>query len=172
MPDLANIHPSRRLATPAGDEVDIDLDMIPLVRALWALGLSTAGCCQDLGASIRCGPRWATGPGRRRHADFYAGQAWLKMPADDARTMLDLLLRALPRTRERLNRWTRADAWDVFIYLVADGDSAVPSCWAQLHFPREHLKEVTTALNTATAPSTRGEAGEQRDEAAAPPRAR
>ncbi|MBO2465383.1 hypothetical protein [Actinomadura violacea] len=146
--------------------MDIDLDMIPLVRALWRLGLSTSGCCQDLGASIRCGPRSATGPGRRRHADFYAGQAWLKMSADDARTMLDLLVRVLPKTGERLNRWTRADAWDVFVYLVAEGESVVPSCWAQVHFPRIHLNEVTRALSMVTAAPLRSTAEEQPDAAA------
>lgn len=156
MSDVANIHPSRPLTTPAGDEVAVDLDMIPLVRALWALGLNTRGCCQDLGASINCGPDWAKGPGRRRHGDFYAGQAWLKMPADDARTMLKILLRADPRMRDRLNRWTRVDAWEVFVYLVADDDGVVPSHWAQIHFPREQLDEVTAALvapPSATAPA-------------------
>ncbi|MGI5206173.1 hypothetical protein ACQEU6_31955 [Spirillospora sp. CA-108201] len=157
--DIANIHPSMALTTPAGDDVEIDLDMVPLVRRLWALGLRTGGCCQDLGASIRCGPGWATGPGRQRHADFYAGQVWLKMPAEDARAMLDMLARVLPQIKDRLSRWTRADAWEVFVYLVADERRVVPSCWAQIHFPKAQLLEVTEALSVYHPPvvNTQGE---------------
>lgn len=43
------IHPSRRLSVPGGGMADIDVAMVPLVRALWEVGMRTSGCCQDLG---------------------------------------------------------------------------------------------------------------------------
>jgi hypothetical protein len=48
-----SIHPTRRLHTPAGEPVEIDLDMVPLIRALWTLDLTTPGCCQDNGQYAR-----------------------------------------------------------------------------------------------------------------------
>ncbi|MFD0903584.1 hypothetical protein [Actinomadura sediminis] len=150
MPDVENTHPSRRLTTPDGVTADIDLDMVPLVKALWALHLRTAGCCQDLGESIASGPGWAQGPGRQRHAAYYTGQAWLKMPVTDAQTMLGLLL-SHPDMEQRLNRWTRPGAWEVFSYLVADEGRIVQSGWAQIHFPKAQIPEVIEHLRAATA---------------------
>ena len=35
------IHPAQRLTAPDGTLADIDSEIVPLVRALWALGLAT-----------------------------------------------------------------------------------------------------------------------------------
>jgi hypothetical protein len=43
------IHPTERLTTPDGTDADIDTEIVPLVRALWRLGLATTASCQDFG---------------------------------------------------------------------------------------------------------------------------
>lgn len=45
-------HATRTLIDPDG-QVEIDLEMIPLVEAPWAAGYTTIMSCQDLGESIR-----------------------------------------------------------------------------------------------------------------------
>ncbi len=46
-----NIHPYELLTTPEDEQVQIDTEMVPLVRALWARELVTMVCCQDIGES-------------------------------------------------------------------------------------------------------------------------
>jgi hypothetical protein len=43
------IHPSQCLTAPDGTQADIDTDIVPLIRALWALNLATTASCQDFG---------------------------------------------------------------------------------------------------------------------------
>jgi hypothetical protein len=43
------IHSSQRLTAPDGTQADIDTEIVPLVRALWALNLVTTASCQDFG---------------------------------------------------------------------------------------------------------------------------
>lgn len=38
-----------RLTTPDGTAADIDVEIVPLVRALWRIGLVTTASCQDFG---------------------------------------------------------------------------------------------------------------------------
>ncbi|HET9079643.1 MAG TPA: hypothetical protein VFO01_03890 [Trebonia sp.] len=45
----AQVHPAQRLSAPDGTVADIDTEIVPLVRALWALGLATTASCQDFG---------------------------------------------------------------------------------------------------------------------------
>jgi hypothetical protein len=40
-------HAFQLLTDPYDDEVEIDIEIVPLIRALWALGLETMNCCQD-----------------------------------------------------------------------------------------------------------------------------
>lgn len=151
--DLDKVHPAERLTLPTGGQADIDLEMIPLVQALWAAGLSTAACCQDLGESIAHGAEWARGEGRLRHAGYYQGQAWLKMPTDDALSMLASLAEH-PLYKERLTRWTSPDAWESYVYLTPSAQGAALTPWAQIHFPRQQIIEVTALLGKRTAVST------------------
>ena len=58
------IHPARRLTTPNGAEADIDVEMVPLVRTLWALDLTTTASCQDFGEGT-AGQRSANRHGTR-----------------------------------------------------------------------------------------------------------
>ncbi|MFD0684336.1 hypothetical protein [Actinomadura fibrosa] len=143
MPDaVTNVHPAARLALPEGGFADVDLKMVPLVQALWAMGLRTAGCCQDLGESSAFTGNEA---GRERFGQYYRGQAWLKMPVEDTRIMLARLAEH-PRFRERFNRWTRPDAWENYVYLLAGDTDVQLSAWAQIHFPNDQLDEVTAIL--------------------------
>ena len=147
MPDrLTNVHPYERLTLPDGAEADIDLEMVPLVRALWAMNLETVACCQDLGESITAKSDWA-GQGRR-HRAYLAGQAWLKMPTPDAQTMLGHLARS-PVFAERFERWTHPEAWENYVYLLPgrDNNGGVQlSSRAQIHFPKPQIPEVVDAL--------------------------
>jgi hypothetical protein len=70
----------------------------------------------------------------QRVADFYSGQAWLEMPADDA-TRLIAILGAHP------------DAWmnSVYIFPGHERDADLAN-GAQLHFPREQVPELVEAL--------------------------
>ena len=142
---LENVHRFERLLTPSGDRVPIDAEMVRLIRALWALELETAGSCQNLGESISPGVSRVNHGGRRRHAHFYTGQAWLKMPVGDACTFLSLLGKTTV-FRQRINRWTMPEAWEAFVYITMDDHGASPSTWAQVHFPRTQINEVTERL--------------------------
>jgi hypothetical protein len=151
MSDVANVHPSQRLVLPwdsDGEAVDIDVEVVPLVQQLWALGLQTAGCCQDLGESIITTESPTASAGRRRHAAFYQGQAWLKMPVDDAQHMLGILAKS-PGFREQLRRWTHPDAWETYAYLLPTDDGVRMSSWAQVHFPNDQIGEVVELLGAS-----------------------
>jgi hypothetical protein len=85
----ASIHPTQQFRTPAGEPVEIDLEMVPLIRSLWALDFTTLGCCQDNGEYARARremfPRGEP-TGHSGFIDYHLGWAWLTMPiADTAR---------------------------------------------------------------------------------------
>lgn len=147
--DLINVHPSERLALPGGGGADIDVEMVPLMRALWRLGLGTRGCCQDFGESILGNGHQSTtsDDDRRRHAAFFAGQAWLKMPVDDAVALLDIVA-GHDQFAERVRRWTHPEAWMSVIYVFpTDAGGVEPAKAVQLHFPREQIPDLTAALS-------------------------
>lgn len=144
------IHPSKRLASPGGGQVDIDLAMIPLMRALWACGMRTLGCCQDLGESIEKNGHGSPVPARdrQRHADFYKGRAWLKMPMPDANQLI-AILGADPVFASRVRRWTHPEAWQCTVYIFPTDDGhARPADAAQINFPTEQIDEVTALLTS------------------------
>ena len=45
---LPRVHPSRRLTTPDGGQVEIDARLVPLMAALWARGITTVASCQNV----------------------------------------------------------------------------------------------------------------------------
>ncbi|MEV0407226.1 hypothetical protein [Actinoallomurus sp. NPDC050550] len=148
MSDLIQVHPTQRLITPGGVEVDIDAEMVPLVQRLWELGLTTKGCCQDFGDSILNNGHRSTSPddARQRFADFYSGQAWLKMPTNDAKLLISTL-GSHPTFGPRMRRWTHPEAWMNILYVFpGDKSGADLADAAQLHFPREQLPELVEAL--------------------------
>jgi len=149
MPDeLIPVHPTEPVTTPAGTVVDIDVEMIPVVRILWRLGLSTVGCCHDLGESLAGGGHRTSrnDHDRSRHLAFYAGVAWLKMPQDAAARLVTIL--ADDETfGPRMTDWTHPDAWLSYAPLAPDKNGAVLLAdKVQLHFPRRQLPELARVL--------------------------
>lgn len=41
------VHPTVALVTPEGDQVQIDVDLAPIIRAVWAAGIETSVSCQE-----------------------------------------------------------------------------------------------------------------------------
>ncbi|MCA1709552.1 MAG: hypothetical protein LC808_42250 [Actinobacteria bacterium] len=46
-----NVHPCENLTTPDDQQVEIDTEMVPLVKTLWTMKLATVASCQDIGES-------------------------------------------------------------------------------------------------------------------------
>lgn len=158
MPDVkeVQIHPSERLPLPGGaGHADVDVEMVPLVRALWADGYTTVGCCQNLGESIEHnGHRSPVAlQHRRRWAEFYRGHAWLSLPAGDARRLIGAL-GTHPVFGERVRRWTHPDAWMAVGYLFPTADGrAEPEPLVQVSFPAAQIGQLLVALNDMAAAS-------------------
>ncbi|MFC6886838.1 MULTISPECIES: hypothetical protein [Actinomadura] len=145
MSEVPNVHDCERLVLPGGGEADIDVEIVPFVRAVWALGLATGGCCQDLGESIAANGTW-TEEVRARHSGYYLGQAWVKMPVDDASELLGVLAAHPSFDGRRLRRWTSPGAWENYVYLLPDDDGFGLASWAHLHFPKRQIGEVAALL--------------------------
>jgi hypothetical protein len=147
------IHPARTLVLPDGGRAEIDVAMVPVIQAFWGYGLRTLGCCQDLGESIEhnghgspVAPRH-----RQRHADFYQGRAWLKMPVPDANRLIAMLGQD-PVFGIRVRRWTHPEAWQctIWVFPTGDGDAA-PASAAQINFPAAHIDDVVEFLRASAA---------------------
>lgn len=144
------IHPTQRLIAPDGTEVDIDEKIVPLVRAVWALGLNTAASCQDFGDGT-AGQRAATAHESRYGGDafiaYHAGYAWLKMPLPDAYRFLNMLLSTEFRDRVAL-RWTPG-SWRIHVPVVFDEDhGGMALAYAvQIFFPRDQVASLQSVLN-------------------------
>jgi hypothetical protein len=148
MPGLKQIHPSERLIIPGGEATDIDVEMVPLMRRLWAMGLVTNGCCQDFGESIARNGHGSTttDDDRERLATFFKGRAWLKMPTGDAIRLIGMI-KGDPRLGQLLGRWTHPEAWMNIVYILPNAQNgAALAATAQLHFPVLHIPELIAAL--------------------------
>ena len=142
------IHPVHRLAAPDGTEADIDTDIVPLVRAVWALGLATTASCQDFGEGT-AGQRNAVPHAARYGGDafiaYYTGWAWLKMPLPDAHRLTTMLLGT--EFRDRVARRWEPGSWRMHVPLVfEEGTGITPASAAQIHFPREQTASLTLTL--------------------------
>jgi hypothetical protein len=142
------IHPSQRLTRPDGAQVNIDDDMVALVRALWSLNLKTTACCQDFGEGT-AGQREAS-PDRPRYGGdafiaYYTGYSWLKMPVSDAKRLADLL--AGTEFRDKVTqRWTPG-SWRMHVPMIFNEHSGIDLAdTAQIHFPREQIPRLTFVL--------------------------
>lgn len=142
-----NIHPYERLTTPDDEQVEIDTEMVTLVRALWARDLMTVACCQDIGESA-AGHRDSqrtTPSGHGGFVEYYRGYAWLKMPLDDGLQLLNNLLSTAFHDRVAI-RW-KSGSWRMHVPLVyGEGDVIGLAEAAQLYFPREQIAELTASL--------------------------
>lgn len=147
--ELIQVHEARRVQAPAGELVDVDAEMLPLVRRLWTMGYTTEGSCIDLGESILGNAHLAVPDGhdRRRHGDFYRGQAWLRMPIEDAKQLIGVLGEH-PVFGHHLRRWTHPDAWMPILYLhpTKDGQAELNPT-VQIHFPKHQLPDLMSALD-------------------------
>ncbi|MEU7045426.1 hypothetical protein AB0A77_30825 [Streptomyces varsoviensis] len=138
------IHPHETLTTPAGEDVEIDLDMVPVVRELWRLRIKTTACCQDVGeatAGVRAQRDTPLGYGGDGFIAYHRGWALLKLPVPDARRLVALLAETPDFAPHVCHPW-RPGSWRMNVPLGQDGiaDDAL------LHLPREQLPSLAEAL--------------------------
>ena len=88
---MPQVHLTRELTTPSGEQVHIDRGMTTLVQALWDWGATTLQSCQDAGASILNGG-WDHYPieHRARYGRFWDSYAWLQLTHPDGLRLADL----------------------------------------------------------------------------------
>lgn len=133
---------------PDGAQVDIDDDMVALVRALWSLGLQTKACCQDFGegtAGQREVSRNRSPYGGDAFMAYYTGYAWLKMPVPDAKRLAGLLIGTEFHDKVT-QRWTPG-SWRMHGPMIFDEHSGIDLAnTAQIHFPREQIPGLTSVL--------------------------
>jgi hypothetical protein len=145
---MLQVHPSQRLHTPSGEVADIDDEMVPLVRAIWALDLKTISSCQDFGDGVagqRAACHHESRYGGSAFISFYYGYAWLKMPTPDAKRLADLL--AETEFRDQVTqRWTPG-SWRMHVPLVFRENLGIElDVAAQIHFPKQQIPSLTSAL--------------------------
>jgi len=142
------IHPSKSLTTPDGSQAEIDTDMVPLIRALWALNLTTVASCQDFGegtAGQRRASRRSCRYGGDEFVAYYRSYAWLKMPLPDAQRLTNALLNTELRDMITL-RWTPG-SWRMHVPLRFDENNGIVlDATAQIHFPRDQINRLTAIL--------------------------
>jgi hypothetical protein len=142
------IHSSQRLTAPDGTKADIDTEIVPLVRALWTLGLTTTASCQDFGEGT-AGQRRASQRPSRYGGDafiaYYTGYAWLKMPVPDAQRLANTLLGT--EFHDKVTRRWEPGSWRMHVPLVfEDNRGIILENAAQIHFPREQIARLTITL--------------------------
>jgi hypothetical protein len=127
-------HPQIQLVPPDSDEpVGIDVEMVPLIQALWLAGYRTITCCQDLGESVTISPR---------HAAYWRGRALLELPAADA-----LALAELAAAHGFPMHWADPDAWEMSVPVLMLGARAlVMDNMVQLKFPAGQLRHLTALV--------------------------
>jgi hypothetical protein len=145
---VLQIHPSQRLTAPDGPQVEIDTEIVPLVRALWALNLATTASCQDFGEGTagqrRANPR-PSRYGGDAFIEYYTGYAWLKMPILDAQRLADILLGT--EFHDSVTRRWESGSWRMHVPLVFHEDRGIVlENTAQIHFPRKQIASLTLTL--------------------------
>lgn len=143
-----NIHPYERLTTPTGVQAEIDVEIVPLVKALWSLDLMTISSCQDFGEGV-AGQRAINHRRSYYHGDefiaYYTGYAWLKMPLSDAQHLANTLLGTAFRDIIT-QRWT-PDAWRLHVPLRYEEHQGITlTDTAQVHFPRIQIPALVATL--------------------------
>lgn len=148
---MHQLHSSTRLLPPQADEpAEIDDDMVPLVRALWARGWQTMACCQDNGEAVAAerehgDPREPTG--HRGFIEYHKGWAWLKMPATDTFSLLAALSDDETFATRIKVRWQRG-SWRMHIPVIHLDDLFQPAPYVQIYFPKDQIPDLVTALRT------------------------
>lgn len=146
------VHPAQRLPAPDGTVADIDTEIVPLVRALWALGLVTTASCQDFGegtAGQRKADQYPSRYGGDAFIAYYTGWAWLKMPVPDAQRLATMLLGT--EFHDKVARRWEPGSWRMHVPLIFDENRRIaPAGTAQIHFPRQQTASLTLTLEHIT----------------------
>ncbi|WP_455354400.1 hypothetical protein [Streptomyces sp. SYSU K217416] len=145
------IHPHVLLTTPAGEQVNIDTEMVPIIESLWQMGFTTTACCQNVGEATRAVRDHQDIAAGYRGDDFityHQGYALLKMPCDDARRLVDLLAQT-SSYRDRVQQRWRAESWRMNVPLIHEGGAAILASNATLHFPSAQISELAKVLAAA-----------------------
>ena len=140
---MTDRHPTKRLRAPDGTRADIDVMLVPLIKALWAAGYDTVGSCQDHGESLR---------GHERKSAYWSGYVLLEMPVRDALRLLDEI-KGTPQFCDKMH-WAAPGAWQATVpvmpfspFDVHGEDEAEVGPWAQLHFPNDQLDDLTKVIS-------------------------
>ncbi|MGI8334036.1 hypothetical protein ACRYCC_29135 [Actinomadura scrupuli] len=141
VPEITDVHPAEELAAPEGETVPVDVELVPVIRALWALDLRTLMCCQDIGEAMAGGGIRSMAEPARWSA-FLAGHAWLKMPVDAGQALL-ARLDGTPEFSARLSAKV-AGGWYSAVWLSPAGLAG----HANLYFPRAQIPELAATLAT------------------------
>jgi hypothetical protein len=135
-------HATVPLRTPAGDVVEIDEEMAPLIRQLWRLGYITHMCCQDAGEAIIGGGLTHVHESLRdTTAARNKGRALVKLAAHQGPALLTAL-RSLHDS----------GLWLASISVSPDGLSP----WVSIGFPRDHIAQATDLLCSSDVASLSG----------------
>ncbi|MCW2929126.1 MAG: hypothetical protein JWM19_88 [Actinomycetia bacterium] len=142
------VHPAQRLTAPDGTHADIDTEIVPLVQALWALGLATTASCQDFGegtAGQRKINQRPPAKGGDAFIAYYTGYTWLKLPTQDAQRLATILLDT--EFRDNITRRWEQGSWRMHVPLIFDESQGINlASAAQIHFPREQVQRLTLTL--------------------------
>jgi len=139
------IHPTKTLTTPAGDRVDIDIEMVPVIRELWRLGFTSTTCCQDVGeatAGVRAQRDSPLGYGGDGFIAYYRGYALVKMPTSDAQELAALLAESEPFA-DRIRRPWGVGSWRMNVPLTQAGLASE----ALIHFPHTQIADLVCFLS-------------------------
>ncbi len=142
-------HATTALIPPHADEaVQIDNDMVPVIRALWAKGWQTLACCQDSGEAVAAERDHGTPgepTGHRGFIEYHQGWAWLKMPTPDTLALLAVLSDDETFMERVRVRWRRG-SWRMQIPVIYQDDQFAPAPYAQIYFPSQQIDELAAAL--------------------------
>ncbi|WP_405676187.1 hypothetical protein OG292_15595 [Streptomyces sp. NBC_01511] len=142
------IHPHTLLTAPDGQQVNIDVAMVPVIKALWEMGMTTTACCQNVGEATAAVRDRKGVEGGYRGEDFIAYHmdwALVKMPRVDAVRLIDLLTR-VPTFKEFIQqRWT-ATSWRMNVPLIHEEGKITLAEDALLHFPSEQIPALAQVL--------------------------
>src|SRR5262249_18056537 len=135
-------HATTPLIPLGSDEpVEIDSDMVPLVRALWARGWQTIANCQDNGEAVAAERehRQSGEPtGHRGFIEYHKGWAWLKMPTVDTLSLLATLSGDNTFATRIKVRWQQG-SWRMHIPVIHQDTEFAPAPYVQIYFPKDQI---------------------------------
>jgi hypothetical protein len=122
-----------------GEPVEIDVEIVPLIKAIWALGFDTELSCQD-----------------------HHGQVWVELPGKHAQRLLNVIAKQDGELRanilglvpveygpDEFDAYKLAHAWQLSV--MALSDPGLVWLGVGIHFPRSQLAAVVAALEQAEA---------------------